>query len=111
MAIEQRHGKEYFYRKKRIGKKVVSEYVGGGEFDFLLYHWDTLESQNPRHQKNLRDAERYELETIDRELDDLEIKINEFLTAFLIGEDFIKHHRVNGDINKMADLKKSKETK
>lgn len=38
MAIEKRHDgrQRYFYRKKRRGGKVISEYVGGSEFDLML---------------------------------------------------------------------------
>lgn len=30
MAWEERNGRRYYYRKRRIGKTVVSEYVGSG---------------------------------------------------------------------------------
>lgn len=30
MAWEQRGGRQYYYTKRRIGARVVSEYVGGG---------------------------------------------------------------------------------
>jgi hypothetical protein len=32
MAWETRRGRQYYYRKKRIGTKVVSVYVGSGLF-------------------------------------------------------------------------------
>ena len=30
MAWEERNGKRYYYRKRRVGKTVLSEYVGAG---------------------------------------------------------------------------------
>jgi hypothetical protein len=90
MAVETRKNQKYFYRKRRIGKRVVSEYIGGSEFDLLLARWAKKERMIERHEKNLLEAERYELEEIDRRLDALETKINEILTAFLIGEGFYK---------------------
>jgi hypothetical protein len=30
MAWEDRNGKRYYYRKRRVGKRVISEYMGGG---------------------------------------------------------------------------------
>ena len=32
MAWEERNGNRYFYRKRRVGDRVISEYVGG---DFM----------------------------------------------------------------------------
>ncbi len=31
MAWEQRNNRRYYYRKRRVGRRVVSEYVGSGE--------------------------------------------------------------------------------
>src|SRR4051794_29061450 len=31
MGWEERRGKRYYYRKRRIGGRVISEYVGSGE--------------------------------------------------------------------------------
>lgn len=36
MGWENRKGRQVYYRKKRIGKRVVSEYVGSGEDAFLI---------------------------------------------------------------------------
>jgi hypothetical protein len=30
MAWEDRNGKQYYYRKCRVGKQIISEYIGGG---------------------------------------------------------------------------------
>jgi hypothetical protein len=30
MAWEDRNGRKYYYRKRRVGKRVISEYIGGG---------------------------------------------------------------------------------
>jgi hypothetical protein len=30
MAWEDRNGRKYYYRKRREGKRVISEYIGGG---------------------------------------------------------------------------------
>ena len=67
MAIEKRNDRRqrYFYRKKRVGKKVVSEYVGGGEFDFMLAEWRENDRKIARHEKNMQEIENLDLEAFD----------------------------------------------
>jgi hypothetical protein len=37
MGLEQRKGKLYYYEKRRVGRRVVSEYVGGGLLALLAH--------------------------------------------------------------------------
>lgn len=92
MAVESRNDgrQRYFYRKKRIGRKVVSEYIGGSEFDLMLAGWKENEQMLERHEKNMRDAERYGLEKVDRRLEKLETDLNELINAYLTGAGFYK---------------------
>jgi len=51
MAWEERNGRMYYYRKRRKGKQVVSEYVGGGfagELSELLDHEDRFKTDVQR---------------------------------------------------------------
>ena len=43
MGWELRNGKRYYYRKIRQGRRVVSEYIGAGEFAELLFEIDGLD--------------------------------------------------------------------
>lgn len=43
MGWESRNGRQVYYRKKRIGKRVVSEYVGSGELANMLAMLDEHE--------------------------------------------------------------------
>ena len=43
MGLETRRGKLYFYRKRREGGRVVSEYVGGGRVAALCSQLDDAE--------------------------------------------------------------------
>jgi hypothetical protein len=61
MGWERRGNRGYYYRKKRIGQRVVSEYVGAGELAELVAELDALrraerEAERLRWQRE-RDAE------------------------------------------------------
>lgn len=43
MGLETRGGRSYYYRKRRIGDRVVSEYVGAGETARLIAVLEDLE--------------------------------------------------------------------
>lgn len=47
MGIETRRGRRYFYRKQRIGSRVVSQYVGSGPLA------DLLAAEKERERKSL----------------------------------------------------------
>lgn len=51
MGWELRNGKRYYYRKIRRGRRVVSEYVGTGEFVELLFKMDAIDRINKTHKK------------------------------------------------------------
>ena len=69
MAWESRGGRRYYYSKKRIGKRVISTYIGSGLFGEMAAEIDYEEQEQRRwnHQewKNLKE----EVKAIDRELD------------------------------------------
>jgi hypothetical protein len=71
MAMEKRGCQHYYYRKHRIGKAVVSEYVGGGAMAELAAVFDKQRQEQEelrrRHEKTAREAD----QAIDRELDEL----------------------------------------
>ena len=51
MGWEERNGKRYYYRKRRIGNRVVSEYVGGGEIGDLVAELDAIERRERRAER------------------------------------------------------------
>lgn len=51
MGWENRNGRQVYYRKKRIGKRVVSEYVGSGEVVTMLAALDERERKQAKRQR------------------------------------------------------------
>lgn len=93
MAWEARGNRSYFYRKKRTGGKVKSEYVGSGELAALLEKSERGSRQLKQLEKEKLKRERMKAELIDDELNALS-EINQSLVdaLFLIGG-FHQHKR------------------
>ena len=64
MAWEARGNKSYYYRKRRIGRRVVSEYVGSGETAGLIAGMDVLD-QEQRQAQRMMDAVAREARVMD----------------------------------------------
>jgi len=48
MALESRGNRTYYYRKRREGGRVVSEYVGSGEFARAAYQIESADREMTR---------------------------------------------------------------
>jgi hypothetical protein len=51
MGLEQRGNNYYLYKKRRVGKRVVSEYYGGGRMAHLLQLLEQADSENAADEK------------------------------------------------------------
>jgi hypothetical protein len=91
MAFENRNGRRYYYRKTRIGDRVVSEYVGAGEVAEMCAKLDRYEWAR-REITKIETAEfRAELESIDAAIDEA-CQINKFLVdALFLINGYHKH--------------------
>jgi len=69
MAWEKRRGKEYYYRKRRIGDRVVSEYVGTGPVAEAAFALDELKRQAREEERQLFRQERERQRAIDEAVD------------------------------------------
>jgi hypothetical protein len=67
MGVETRGGNFYYYRKKRDGGRVVSEYVGGGRIGALCAQLDAAE----RAEEKARRAQERKGREADEALDEL----------------------------------------
>lgn len=90
MALEERNGNYYYYRKERERNRVVSKYYGKGELACLVAQMDKIERQEKSEKSELQRKSREKQEKIDRELSNLEQKIKELTENVLLNLGFYK---------------------
>ncbi len=91
MGWENRGNGRYYYRKKRIGSKVVSEYVGTGLIGEIAEEFDKSESEERilRHKEEKKEIRcTAEINNIVKKIEN-EIKL--LTKAFLILKGFHTH--------------------
>ena len=95
MGIEARHnnGKLYYYKKKRVGSKVVSEYQGGGELVPILQHIEARERAEREAERERLKAERMSIAEIDKQIDEFSRMVDTLMAAELISKGFHQHKR------------------
>jgi hypothetical protein len=84
MAWEDRNGKRYYYRKRREGGRVISEYVGGGlsgEITETLDRQDRAETEYKR--RELR-RQKQATAAIDRQVGEVEKYAKAIMQAGLL---------------------------
>ena len=69
MGFETRRGKLYYYRKRRDGVRVVSEYVGGGMVAALCSQLDDAERAEAEARRATERGGREAEEALDKLLD------------------------------------------
>jgi len=93
MAREQRRNREYYYRKQRQGRKVISEYVGTG----LLADYAAALDERKRGQEAQRRAEwqaaKLEAEQLDAILGEVEAEIEPVVVALMLATGHHTHKR------------------
>ena len=69
MGWEDRDGRQYYYRKKRIGHRVVSEYVGTGPVAEWFADEDEMEREWRRQEHKEWERKKGEIKILDDKLD------------------------------------------
>jgi hypothetical protein len=94
MAIEaRRNGNLYYYRKRREGSRVVSEYVGGGILvDLEQRRAESERAKREADRERLR-VERMSMAEIDQALDRFSGMVDSLMAAELISKGFHQHKR------------------
>ena len=97
MAWERRGNSQYYYRKIRRGRRVVSEYVGAGEFAILTALLDEEQRAERQEQQEAERRRRQEADQIDRELAQIDDNLRLLTTTML---DQAGYHRHKGQWRK-----------
>jgi hypothetical protein len=90
MALEERNGNYYYYKKEREGNRVFSKYYGKGELAALIDQLDEIERYEKAEKADLQRKSREKQEKIDRELSNLEQKIKGLTESVLSNLGFYK---------------------
>jgi hypothetical protein len=72
MAWEERNGRRYYYRKRREGNRVVSEYMGGGFSGQLAEILDMEDRQEADYKRRELGKQKRQTAPIDNKVDEIE---------------------------------------
>jgi hypothetical protein len=91
MAWEPRGTKLYYYRKKREGNRVISEYVGNGPSATLFSDLDRKDhEENVQTQARWR-VQKLEFKEIEAEIEELNEIVCELVRATLLSSGYHPH--------------------
>lgn len=93
MAFEKRNGNSYYYRKKRVGQSVISEYIGIGETAFLLSQMDFWEHREKRIEAEKQRKSKERIEKIDQDIDEISEINRNLVDALFLANGFHQHKR------------------
>lgn len=91
MAWEERNGNRYYYRKRRIGGRVVSEYMGGGDLAEAFVYLDEIERDQRDLEREIDRAERQEQQELDHQVDELISLAMTMADATLLAAGYHRH--------------------
>lgn len=91
MAWETRGNNSYYYRKKRVGGKVISEYVGKGLVAQKIASMDLAERQERNKEVEATKKGMNDLKLLDKEATQLNSLMKQMVEGFLIVSGFHKH--------------------
>jgi hypothetical protein len=94
MAWERRQwGTAYYTRSRKVGGRVVREYVGAGPAGEMAAEMDALERERRETERAAWRAEKDELEALDAPLAELNDLADLLAHAALTAAGFRQHHR------------------
>ena len=93
MGIEARGNGQYYYRKKRVGNRVISTYGGTGYGATLMQALDEHERQESQQKRQAWQAVKDNEAQLDAMLDEVTATVNAYIGALLLINNFHQHKR------------------
>jgi hypothetical protein len=93
MAWEHRKGNLYYYRKRRAGGHVISEYIGAGYLGALVEEIDKIERAETGHARAAWHAKKENAKAIDRQAGEFEKYTKAMTRAVLLLSGYHPHKR------------------
>ena len=75
MGWEQRNGQSYYYRKKRVGERILSEYVGRGVFAEICAETDRNQRRELQDRRDAHSATLQAEAEVERSLAEMETTV------------------------------------
>jgi hypothetical protein len=95
MGIEARNknGNLYYYKKRRVGSKVISEYQGGGELVQIVQYIEARGRAEKEAERERQRIERMSMAEIDKQIDEFSKMVDTLMAAELLARGFHQHKR------------------
>ena len=94
MALEnRRNGRQYFYRKRRVGKQIISQYLGTGYATHLMQLLDEHERQEAQQKRQAWQDTVDSEEQLDAMIDEVTEAMNVYADALMIATGHHRHKR------------------
>lgn len=91
MGAEKRRGRVYYYSKRRVGNRVVSEYVGKGAVVDFEEHLALKRKQEKQAERERLEAARRMLADVDSQVDSVSALIDTMVKGYLTANGYRSH--------------------
>jgi hypothetical protein len=93
MAWEDRNGRHYYYRKRREGKRVISEYIGAGLAGQIAEIFDMEDRHETNYNRALFQGQKESAQTIADQVRQIEKFTRAMTRAVLLMSGYHAHKR------------------
>lgn len=93
MAWESRGNRSYFYKKKRVGGKIKSVYIGAGDYAMLSHELEDARRNEAKIEKEKQQRRRTKTETIDEQINEISALNQSLVNSLFLLNGFYPHKR------------------